>query len=546
MLPLPRFLRTAWRRPAALLGPALLALTLACGGGGGGGGSTPPPTPQPYAELLFVADATSIRTVNATGTTRTELSTATLPGIPGTYSRTGSLVTVTMKNHQVRNGLWMDLVFSAGTGGTATSGKYRVTVVDDNTFTLTDPASGTITGGTMYRKPGFSLTGTYAQAGTTVTVTIPGHGLAVNDQVDLAFTSGTGTNTAQKITAVTNDTFTLTHSVSATTSGNVTASFGTNYSIFDLAMHPSGKWLYVASFYDCGWGRPYCWGGDVIHRFAINWTTGALTHEAAVHAPANDKYDAPVTLAFSPDGTRMYNQDDNWDGLRMWNVDTATGALTYVAQSQENVSGAHGVVVSTNGSRVYHGNSVYTPTATTFLRTTAGANYDNSHSIIGNNLFGVGVDGEWSLRVYSLANPDAPSLITSASTKLTNQARSIALNATGSRIVASGWGGLKSWSFDGAAFTPVALAAGELRDGGSPWPTGGTRRMYRTISMNSAGNLLASAYFTNYTNTPSGAYKSGPPSGYILASLAADGSLALVSDTTNMTYARVARFFKKP
>ncbi len=534
------------RKSMALLGSALLALALACGGGGGGGGGSTPPPAQPYAELLFVADATSVRTVNATGTTRTELATTALPGIPGTYARSGSLVTVTMKNHQIRNGLWMDLVFNAGTGGTATSGKYRVTVVDNDTFTLTDSASGTITGGTMFRKPGFTFAGTYSQAGTTVTVTVPNHGLAVNDQVDLAFSSGTATNTAQKITAVTNDTFTFTHPTAATTSGNVSASFGTNYSIFDVAMHPSGKWLYVASFYDCGWGTPYCWGGDVIHRFAINWTTGALTHEASIHAPANDKYDAPVALAFSPDGTRMFNQDDNWDGLRMWSVDTATGALTYVAQSQENVSGAHGVAVSANGSRVYHGNSVYTPTATTFLRTTAGNTYDNSHVIIGNNLFGVGVDSDWSLRVYSLANPDAPALTTSASTKLTNQARSIALNSTGSRVVASGWGGLKSWSFDGATFTAVAGAGGELRDGGSPWPTGGIRRMYRTVSMNSAANLLASAYFTNYPSAPSGAYKSGAPSGYILASLATDGTLALVSDTTNLTYARVARFCKKP
>lgn len=545
MRPAPLPPRPVLRSSAAFLGSALLGLTLACGGGGGGGGGSTPPPAQPYAELLFVADATSLRTVNATGTTRTELSTATLPGIPGTYARAGSLVTVSMKNHQVRNGLWMDVVFNAGTGGTATSGKYKVTVVDNDTFTLTDSVSGTITGGTMYRRTGYTFTGTYTQAGTSVTVTVPGHGLALNDQVDLAFTSGASTNTAQKITAVTPDTFTLTHPTSANTSGNVSASFGTNYSIFDVAMHPSGKWLYVASFYDCGWGVPYCWGGDVIHRYAINWTSGALTHEASIHAPANDRYDAPVALAFSPDGTRMYNQDDNWDGLRMWNVDTVTGALTYVAQSQENVSGAHGVAVAANGSRVYHGNGVYTPTATTFLRTTVGTTYDNSHTIIGSSLFGVGVDSEWSLRVYSLANPDAPTLVTSASTKLTNQARSIALNATGSRLVASGWGGLKSWSFDGAAFTAVA-GAGELRDGGNPWPTGGTRRMYRTVSMNSSANLLASAYFTNYVNTPSGAYKSGAPSGYILASLAADGSLAMVSDTTNMTYSRVARFFKKP
>ncbi|MBK8724482.1 MAG: WD40 repeat domain-containing protein [Holophagaceae bacterium] len=538
-----------WGVPIKLLGALCLGLLAACGGGGGGGGSSTPPPAQPYAELLFVADQSSIRTVNATGTTRTELGTATLPGLPCTYTRTGSFVTVTSPNHGIRNGLWVELVFSAGTGGTATSGKYKITVVDANNFTITDTASGAITGGKALRKTGITLPATYTQAGNTLTVTLANHGLAFNDLVALQFTSGTATNLTWKIASVTANDFTLTVPTAATTNGAVSVTFGHNYSIFDIAMHPSGKWLYAMSMYDCPWGNPYCWGGDMISRFAINWTTGALTFEESVRAIGESNSDAPVAMIFSPDGTKMFNQDDELDGLRMWSVNTTTGALTHVAATAPNTTSSHGLALSADGTRIYHADNVYTVTPTTITRTTTtpAGRYDNANFIIGNTLFGAGTDSNWTIRTYSLATPDAPAPIASVATKTANEARHITLSPTGSRIVASGWGGLKSFSYDGVAITPVAAAAGELRDGGAPWPVNGTtRRMYRYVSMNKDSNLLAAAWFTNYPGNANSIYNSGPPSGYILASLAADGSLALVSDTTNMTYSRVAKFFKKP
>jgi len=70
-------------------------------------------------------------------------------GLPlsGTYSRSGTTVTCTVSGgHQMIAGQYASLTFSAGTGGTATSGTYQVTVVNSTTFTITDSASGTITG----------------------------------------------------------------------------------------------------------------------------------------------------------------------------------------------------------------------------------------------------------------------------------------------------------------------------------------------------------------------------------------------------------------
>lgn len=64
----------------------------------------------------------------------------------GTYGRSGTTVTVTLTAHGMTTGQVANMTFAAGTGGTATAGSYAVTVIDANTFTITDTASGTITG----------------------------------------------------------------------------------------------------------------------------------------------------------------------------------------------------------------------------------------------------------------------------------------------------------------------------------------------------------------------------------------------------------------
>lgn len=61
----------------------------------------------------------------------------------GTYSRTGTTVTVTMTAHLLTTGDHVTLDF---TTGTATDGGYKVTVVDPNTFTVEDTASGAASG----------------------------------------------------------------------------------------------------------------------------------------------------------------------------------------------------------------------------------------------------------------------------------------------------------------------------------------------------------------------------------------------------------------
>jgi len=67
-----------------------------------------------------------------------------------------------------------------------------------------------------------NATGTYAQSGTAVTVTLTGHGYKIGHMIYSDITSGTGVDGAYKITEVTADTFKYTAGTSLTTSGSIT------------------------------------------------------------------------------------------------------------------------------------------------------------------------------------------------------------------------------------------------------------------------------------------------------------------------------------
>ena len=77
--------------------------------------------------------------VNFDGTTANNL--------VGTYSRSGATITVTATAHGFRAGNRADITFAAGTGGTPAATTFEViSVLSANQFTVTDTASGTITG----------------------------------------------------------------------------------------------------------------------------------------------------------------------------------------------------------------------------------------------------------------------------------------------------------------------------------------------------------------------------------------------------------------
>jgi len=66
--------------------------------------------------------------------------------VSGTYAQSGTTVTVTDVGHGLATGDIVGICFSAGTGGSAQSGNYEITVTSADTFTLTMLNSVTITG----------------------------------------------------------------------------------------------------------------------------------------------------------------------------------------------------------------------------------------------------------------------------------------------------------------------------------------------------------------------------------------------------------------
>lgn len=95
----------------------------------------------------------------------------------GTYGRSTNTVTVTITNHGLTTGdrVWLD--FSAGTGGTATDNIYSVTVTGTDTFTVTDSATGSITGSPAVAMYADILLEADSYNPTAFNVIIPGEGI---------------------------------------------------------------------------------------------------------------------------------------------------------------------------------------------------------------------------------------------------------------------------------------------------------------------------------------------------------------------------------
>ena len=89
--------------------------------------------------------------------------------------------------------------------------------------TMTTSAAHGLKSGAFVTISGFTnRSGTYSQSGTTITVTLTGHGLAIGSRVLLRFTSGTAAANIFTVTATpTANTFEVTSTTSATTSGDV-------------------------------------------------------------------------------------------------------------------------------------------------------------------------------------------------------------------------------------------------------------------------------------------------------------------------------------
>ena len=107
----------------------------------------------------------------------------------GTYGRSTTTVTVTITDHGLATGDRVWLVFAAGTGGTATTNVYAVTVTNANVFTVTDTGSGSITGSPAVTMYADILLEADSYNPTAFNVIVPGEGILASDGIYVGLVS---------------------------------------------------------------------------------------------------------------------------------------------------------------------------------------------------------------------------------------------------------------------------------------------------------------------------------------------------------------------
>lgn len=110
-----------------------------------------------------------------------------------TYGRSGTTVTITQSAHGFTTGQQLGFTFAAGTGGTATNGNYVITVINANSYTITDINSGSITAGAAGSQGTRWLMSLDTNATSDVVpLLIPGDGIVARNGIYGQMTNQTG------------------------------------------------------------------------------------------------------------------------------------------------------------------------------------------------------------------------------------------------------------------------------------------------------------------------------------------------------------------
>ena len=187
----------------------------------------------------------------------------------GSYSRSGTLVTCTVTNHNLVNGQTYYIDF---TSGAALDGSYVVTVVNSSTFRVTTVASGatsgilSIGGSTQLTAGNYtvtvtnSTTFTFTTAQTTgfssnsssvrtpiATCNVPGHGLTDGLTYYMDFTSGTAPDGSYVVTVVNSSTFRVNLVSFPNIFGNVTVGGGSQLTTGNYTVTVTGSTTFTTT-----------------------------------------------------------------------------------------------------------------------------------------------------------------------------------------------------------------------------------------------------------------------------------------------------------
>lgn len=283
------------------------------------------------------------------------------------------------------------------------------------------------------------------------------------------------------------------------------------HKIFNAIYHPSEPWLYVVSM-DADWGNARI-DRFAVGTYSIDYLDAAFVYEAdfpGIACTADFSPDdpwvgscAPVGVVFSPDGTRLYVDDDDFDILQIFSVE-ADGSLQFISEGAE--TDVHGLAIDDTGTYVYNGTNVIDVTGDTAATVFVGSG-GNSTSLVDLG----GVPGlvttlyTDTIAVYDVTNPVAPTLVASHDAG-SNQVREIVYDGALGRFFSVGREAVRSFSFDGANFTEVDAHESTLTE-------------YRDVFLDEDEAHLAAAWF----NMIGG-------SGVELFEVASDGTLTLIDN----------------
>ena len=136
----------------------------------------------------------------------------------------GAVFNLTLKRRFITSGIYINDLFDSRAG--------LIDTWTDFDGISADAVNAKLLVATTDSDPATSTSGTYAQSGTTITITKSSHGLTLGQFVVVDFTSGTGIDENYEIKSVPNtNSFTLTGTTSQTTNGNCT--FGAGFTQFN-------------------------------------------------------------------------------------------------------------------------------------------------------------------------------------------------------------------------------------------------------------------------------------------------------------------------
>ena len=291
--------------------------------------------------------------------------------------------------------------------------------------------------------------------------------------------------------------------------------------IYAVVAHPTQPWLYTASM-RTGWGDAridrFVLAGDTITHGGAAFTY-PFSGIAAGCVYGNEDDCAPIGMVFSPDGSRFYVEEDDYDVVQIFSVDAA-GALTFITEGAS--TSVHGLTIDPTGTYLYNGSNVIEVTddvpVTVFSGT--GGNATQLIDLAGGPGL-ISTSSTSTVVVYDLTDPVLPVALASLNLGR-NQARDLAFTDGLGRIVTVGRNNVRTLAFDGAAIAAE----------GTYTVSEAFNVEYRGVGLtNDAGFALAS-WFSNDAAAP-------VIGGVELFEIAADGALTLVDSVDFTGPARV-------